>query len=113
MKTSFPVLCALFGLSMLAAAGPAQALPPWCANVHENSPDAEWAVCDNADLGNLDDVMNTAYKRARYDSSHLRREIRNTQKAWLRRRNRCGDQVGCLRSVYQQRIYELESYFAN
>ena len=93
--------------------GAAAAVPSWCANVHDGSPDAEWAICDNPDIGDLDDVMSTAYKRARFDSPSYRGEIRRTQKQWLRRRNRCGGNVGCLRSTYRQRIFELEGYFAN
>ena len=91
----------------------ATAEPNWCANVHSGSPASEWAICDNPDIGNLDDVMTTAYDRALFDSPGFRREIKRTQKRWLRRRNRCGASVGCLRSTYRQRIFELEGYYAN
>lgn len=99
--------------SFLAQTSLAQAAPGWCANVHSGSPASEWAICDNPDIGNLDDAMNTAYDRALFDSPQYRGEIRGNQKRWLRRRNRCGENVGCLRSTYRQRIFELESYFAN
>ena len=102
--------------SIIAAVQPsanASAEPGWCANVHSGSPASEWAICDNPDIGKLDDVMTTAYDRALFDSPGFSREIRRTQKRWLRRRNRCGASVGCLRSTYRQRTFELEGYFAN
>ncbi len=108
----------LIGAACLAAAlvlrtDDARAEPGWCANVHSGSPASEWAICDNPGLGNLDDALNTAYDRALSDSPGFRREIRRDQKRWLRRRNRCGAGVGCLRNKYRQRIFELQGYYAN
>lgn len=104
---------ACLAVAMLHLPSAAEAAPGWCANVHSGSPDAEWAICDSQTLGNLDDAMTTAYRRARFDSPHYRNQIKRNQKRWLKRRNRCGGNFGCLRSTYQQRIFELEGYFAN
>ena len=97
----------------LFSTSPAEARPYWCGNVRYNSPAAEKAICDNPNLWNLDDVLNTAYDRALYDSPAYRREIRRTQKRWLRRRNRCRASVSCIRNSYNNRIYQLEGYYNN
>ena len=92
----------------------ADAQPRWCRNVHYNSPATEKAICDNPGLWNLDSVLNTAYRRARADSSRrVSRQIRRSQRRWLRRRNNCRASVDCLYRVYNNRISYLEGYFHN
>ncbi len=89
----------------------ADARPGWCRNVHYNSPATEKTVCDNPSLWNLDDALNVAYRRARYDSPRQSRSIKRSQRRWLRKRNRCRASVSCLNRVYNNRIYYLEGFY--
>ena len=59
-KNWFAKVCAAacLTMAMFQAPGSAEAAPGWCANVHSGSPAAEWAICDNPTLGNLDGALN-------------------------------------------------------
>lgn len=60
---------------------------------------AEVVICDSGELSRLDRRLNRAYARS------------NTpvwrQRAWLRSRNSCGVDRGCIRRHYLRRIAEL------
>ena len=56
----------------------------------------------------LDDLMGQAYRMAKTSADWMTpQELRNTQKAWMQQRNRCGDNFDCLRSSYVQRLEEV------
>jgi uncharacterized protein YecT (DUF1311 family) len=93
-----------------AAQVPAQeasAQPSWC-RAPQNA--AERAICREPDLSSADEVMNVAYKRAKFDSPKSVDEIDHEQKRWLGRR---GDDPACIRRRYDEQIQLLESFFAN
>jgi uncharacterized protein YecT (DUF1311 family) len=95
------------------AAAPAaggSAPPSWCA-APGNA--AERAICRDPDLSSLDDVLNVAYKRAKFDSPKSVDEIEHEQRRWLSRRDLCGDDPACLRKRYNEQISLLESFFSN
>lgn len=84
--------------------------PSWCATPQN---DAERAICQDPDLSSDDDVMNVAYKRAKFDSPQSVDEIEREQRRWLGRRNLCGGDTTCLRKRYGEQIQLLEGFFAN
>jgi uncharacterized protein len=70
----------------------------------------EVAICENPDLAELDMQMSRIYfsllnRLSRQDRDQLRHE----QTEWLGDRMDCGDDVDCLRTMYRERINELEN----
>lgn len=84
--------------------------PSWCSG---STNGAETAICQNADLISLDQVMNVAYRRAKSDSPNAMAEIEQEQRRWLGRRNLCGNDPACVRKRYAEQIQLLESYYGN
>ena len=97
---------AIAGLLAGFAITPAEASPSFKCRGNLNA--AEWTICGNAGLGQLDRRMASEYyfQRSRL-GSRARNQLRNDQRAWLYRRNSCGSSVGCLRSEYLNRIEQL------
>jgi uncharacterized protein len=71
------------------------------------------AICREPDLASLDNVLNVAYKRAKFDSPKSLEEIDHEQRRWLSRRNLCGEDPVCIRKRYDEQIQLLEGFFAN
>lgn len=71
----------------------------------------EVEVCRDVVLSGLDGEMQQAYAAAfaRADEKG-RRALQQQQKIWERDRNGCGNQLGCLRAIYPQRIDELARF---
>ncbi len=67
-------------------------------------------ICDNPRLGELDSELADAYQTALRDSpwASANRRIRAEQKAWIARRDRCGN-PGCVKRMYQMRIGQLHA----
>lgn len=84
--------------------------PTWCGSAGSRT---ERAICSNSDLLSLDSVLNTAYRRAKFDSPGSKQEIEQGQKRWIGQRNLCGGDAGCIQRRYDEQIGILESYFAN
>lgn len=84
--------------------------PSWCSSPGNG---AERAICRDADLSNLDSVLNVAYRRAKSDSPGSIAEIEHEQKRWLTRRDLCGDDGACIRRRYNEQIPFLEGFFGN
>jgi len=85
--------------------------PSWCSSPSNAT---ERAICGDADLSSLDNMLNVAYGRAKHDSPKALADIEYVQKHWLLgQRNFCGTDVACLRKRYTEQIQILESYFAN
>lgn len=70
----------------------------------------ERMICDNPRLGELDSELAEAYQTALRDSpwASANRRIRADQKAWIARRDRCGN-PGCVRRLYQMRLGQLHA----
>jgi uncharacterized protein len=110
MKTLI-ALGALGALSVSLLADSAIAKPSWCKRTSNAT---ERAICASPQLGSLDDVLNTAYERAIFDTEEGGAyEIQQLQRRWLKRRNACGSNTGCIKSRYNEQIGVLESYWAN
>jgi uncharacterized protein YecT (DUF1311 family) len=84
--------------------------PSWCGKPRNG---AERAICREPDLMSLDQTLNTAYKRAKFDSSGKHKEIDHEQRHWLSRRDACENDPECIRKRYYEQIQFLESYFEN
>jgi S1-C subfamily serine protease len=70
----------------------------------------EQAICNNAELAELDIRMsNSFYRLFNGLSGSARSELRSQQGRWWRERRECGSKVGCIRDIYRQRISELEA----
>jgi len=97
-------------LALALSAQSSLAAPLWCPKAKLP---AEKAICANAELGTLDDVMRTAHKRANFDSPRNRAEIAHEQRRWLGRRNLCGADAVCLKKRYLEQVQFLEGFFGN
>jgi uncharacterized protein len=65
----------------------------------------EAAICGNGQLSQLDNQMAGIYYQAiSAVSPGLRNRLKRDQVQWLRSRNSCGGNVGCLRALYNDRI---------
>lgn len=69
----------------------------------------EKLICDDVELSGLDDELNKAYRDALKDGMS-KDAISDSQKNWLKERNRCSS-VQCLHDSYQQRITELNENY--
>jgi uncharacterized protein len=70
----------------------------------------EVTICEHPDLAELDIQMSKIYSRLlnRLNRSD-RDQLRHEQTEWLRDRMDCGDDADCLRTMYRERINELEN----
>lgn len=98
---------------LLAASG---GKPAWAASFPcaKAATATEKAICQNPELSELDSEMGAAWKKAldffrgqeASDDSGTA-PLRQDQKAWLGRRNACGGNPECLRTLYHQRLAAL------
>ncbi|MCB1405578.1 MAG: DUF1311 domain-containing protein [Rhodobacteraceae bacterium] len=99
-------IATLGGASRQAPRPPA-ASPSFSCSGSLNS--SERAICDVPELARLDWALHDAYQRARSrQSSSGQRVLRDQQLAWLRSRNRCGADAGCLARAMIERSAALE-----
>jgi uncharacterized protein len=96
---------ALSALSWPAQAGPSFA----CRNLEH---DAERTICNSAYLSRLDRRMARKYNELAvgmkaYSDYESLRELRATQRQWLKERNACGSDKDCIAARYQERLNVL------
>jgi hypothetical protein len=73
--------------------------------------DAEQEICRDRTLTRLDGELNAAYQAVRRGLDDNGRAIlKANQRAWLRDRDACGSDAGCLGRIYRERIDYLENY---
>ena len=78
--------------------------PSWC-NSRLNL--TEWTICSNRELYELDKEMVRVYK-----ASNIANKSKS-QKYWLENvRDACGDDIECIKSAYNNRIYELQHSYS-
>jgi uncharacterized protein len=108
MKTA--LVLAAFAVA-LALPGPARAASFDCQEF-DNLNAAERRICTSRALGVLDERLDSWYRRALVRAGYFGQtaEVRSAQRAWLRSRNGCGSNFGCLRRHYVSRIRQLENY---
>ena len=90
---------------------PAKAASYSCMEL-EGRPAAEVRVCQNRWLGNLDERMDSWYRRALERARYFdqTREVRDAQRTWIAERNACGGSFFCIRRAYVTRIRALRNY---
>lgn len=73
---------------------------------------AEQTVCTHRRLGALDERLDSWYRRALIRAGYFDQtdNVKQQQRAWLRERNACGANPGCLHRVYRTRIDALRRY---
>lgn len=76
----------------------------------------EVAICDSSYLSSLDRRMSRTYYRVmdsqyvKYEAPSLGRDIKRRHKRWIRRRNACGYNEGCIARRYENYIPELRAH---
>ena len=71
----------------------------------------EVLICQDSHLSELDERLATRYAQVRNSLSAPERHALEAEQAeWLRMRQHCGRDAGCIATSYQQRIQELQAY---
>ncbi len=74
---------------------------------------AEVTICQNGELGRLDEIMASKYFRLKRNLPATRwRELLAEQRRWQVRRNDCGSEVYCLEDSYVYRLRALNHWVA-
>jgi len=96
-------------LQALVPSPAAPALQPSFDCARKSTPD-EIMICGDASLTRLDGVVGALYAAAgeRLDDSQ-KAALRDSQRAWMRRRAACGWDAGCIETVYSERIPQLQA----
>lgn len=96
------------GLALLLSVGVGTVGAAASFDCNKATTETEIAICSDPELSALDEVMGQAYRLAKISANWMTpQELRNSQKAWLQQRNRCGDNFYCLRNSYVQRLEEV------
>ncbi len=99
-------------MGAVAIAGPAlaESTPSFdCTKTHTAT---EGAICKDQSLAWLDQQLNRLYGDTRQLLDETARaSVRDEQRAWVGRRNVCGDNADCIGAAYWQRLAELEKRF--
>ena len=70
---------------------------------------SEMAICNSADLGELDEHMTQTYVNLTTDGpGWAARQIQSEQSFWLAQRNLCGYDKDCIANSYQRRFGRLD-----
>jgi uncharacterized protein len=71
---------------------------------------AEKAICGNYGLGQLEARMATLYQwSTAFVGMGQRGEMQDAQRGFLKQRDACGADLGCLRRIYEARIGQLQT----
>ena len=77
-------------------------------NCAKASTKTEKAICSNSELSHADREISKLYSQLRKSLSKWAvKEFRNEQRAWLKSRNACYDDVNCLLESYEARSSEM------
>ena len=106
MSAAFAALaCA----TMVAAATPSQAAS---FNCYGRLTVTEAVICQNPGLSSMDSQMASQYYSTLNSLPRgARSSLRGEQLGWLRARNGCGANVGCLATMYRQRMGDLQNNY--
>lgn len=96
---------------MSVANAPAKAASYSCMELAGKTA-AEVRVCENRWLGNLDERMDSWYRRALERARYFDQtaKVKGEQRAWIVDRNACGAKFFCIRRAYVERIRALKNY---
>lgn len=100
--------------SLVIAAALALAIPLSHAasfDCQKASTSIEKAICSNPTLSKLDDVLaeNYKYMMAANIGDGARKDLKQTQRAWIAKRNKCADGK-CIEAAYRSRVDEVCDY---
>jgi uncharacterized protein len=96
-------------LGLLVFISPTHAGPSFSCDGRLN--DTELAICQDAELSDLDAKLHNAYTRfMRTQTGADRGGNRDVQVNWLQDRNACGSDTDCIRNAYIRRLGEIASY---
>lgn len=109
MKLLIGAIAAAALMSVVHA--PAKAASYSCMEL-AGKPIAEVRVCENRWLGNLDERMDSWYRRALERARYFDQtsKLKGEQRAWIAERNACGANFFCIRRAYVERIRVLKNY---
>jgi uncharacterized protein len=109
MKTLFLYLAAALALSSSLSTAKAASFD--CMETDRLNA-AEQRICSSRWLGNLDERLDSWYRRALVRAKYFDQtsEVRSAQRSWIANRNECGGNFWCLRSHYTRRIEQLKNY---
>lgn len=70
---------------------------------------SEKTICANAELSRLDFQLGRVWKTLldAFSDSAQKPQMKADQKAWMARRESCGDDAGCMGKLYQERLSTL------
>jgi uncharacterized protein len=80
------------------------AKPSWCSFSHLNK--TERTICANKTLSDLDNRLAKVYGANKAKNSD------NEQIEWLKKRNKCGSDISCIKKEYNNRINFLKERFS-
>lgn len=101
---SWLVLHAMRGVMIVSASLSVNAASFDCSKA---SSSVEKLICAEAELSQLDDLLNNAYTQNLRNNAFIN-QFRNTQRRWISQRNQCND-ANCLKKIYEARIRQIES----
>jgi uncharacterized protein len=106
-----PILLALaFGTMLAFGAAPSRAADYAPLNCAAAASAAEKAICGNYGLGQLEARMATLYQWSiSFVGMGQRGDMQDGQRAFIKQRDACGADAGCLRRVYETRIAQLQA----
>ncbi|MGD9921841.1 MAG: lysozyme inhibitor LprI family protein [Pseudorhodoplanes sp.] len=106
LRLAFAACVALATTATLPALGAGYS-PLNCAAARSPT---EMAICGNYRLGQLEARMATLYEWSTgFVGMGQRGDLQDAQRAFIRQRESCGSDVGCLTRVYDARIAELQA----
>lgn len=70
----------------------------------------EQAICNSAEIATLDRTMAQLYAAKRNISATSAKTLLKYQRDWIKRRNACGADIGCLRGRYDEHIGFLTNF---
>jgi len=100
-----------FGVGSLPGEKPTGQIFRTSFDCNSNYLPAEVAVCNNADLAQLDVELDRLYSQASHQSTSARRnQLLFEQRQWLQHRDICGTDYACIRLQYQARLGQLQAW---
>lgn len=106
-----PMAIFVLSLAFMPKADAADYAPLDCKNA---SSDAERTICSSYELGQSEARIATLYELATsLIAMGQRGTIQDDQRSFLKRRDACGSNAGCIRSAYGVREKQLEAVMAS
>ncbi len=106
-----PAALLVFGLGFTSAADAADYAPLDCGKANSV---AERTICSDYGLGQSEARVATLYEMTTsLVAMGQRGAIQDDQSAFIKQRDACGSNIGCIRNAYNARTKQLEAVMAN